>query len=464
MHRMGGKEIRPWCQDADVSATPAGSPGSSARSLDRQIAALAVPAFAALVSEPLFLLADAVVVGHLGTPQLAALGLAGIVVQTVAGMFVFLAYGTTAAVARAMGANQASRAVRQGIDGTWLALGIGVVATAVVAAAASPLVGAFGPAPDVRGYAVTYLRIAAFGIPALLVALAATGVIRGMQDTRTPLVITVAANLVNIVLNVTLVYGVGLGIAGSALGTLVAQTAGGVALVVVVARQATAARTSITPRLRGVWSVATSGLPLFVRTLCLRIALLLATYVAAGIGTDAVAAHQVASTLWTFLAFALDAIAIAGQAITGRLLGAGDAAGAIAATRRMVQWGIGAGMASGVLLAVARPYVVGWFTSDATVRHLLLSVLLVAAVQQPVAGIVFVLDGVLIGAGDAGYLAWASLGTLVVFTALAAAVHWANGGVTMLWWAFSGFMLARLVTLVARQLSHRWVVLGQPQA
>lgn len=462
MHRMGAKETQPSCQDADVSATPGSSAASSGRSLDRQIAGLAVPAFAALVSEPLFLLADAVVVGHLGTPQLAALGLAGIVVQTVVGMFVFLAYGTTAAVARAIGADQALRAIRQGIDGTWLALGIGVVATAVVAALASRLVDAFGPAPDVRDYAVTYLRIAAFGISSLLVALATTGVIRGMQDTRTPLVVTVAANLVNIALNVTLVYGAGLGIAGSALGTLIAQTAGAAALVVVVARKATAARTSIGPRLRGVWPVATAGLPLFARTLCLRVVLLLATYVAAGIGTDAVAAHQVASTLWAFLAFALDAIAIAGQAITGRLLGAGDAEGAIAATRRMVQWGIGAGIVSGLLLAAARPYVVGWFTSDVAVRHLLLSVLLVAAVQQPVAGIVFVLDGVLIGAGDGRYLAWASLGTLAVFATLAAAVHWSNGGVTMLWWAFSGFMLARLVTLVARQLNHRWVVLGQP--
>jgi putative MATE family efflux protein len=458
---MGVKETSGRCQDADVPVTP-DHPAPAGRSLDREIARLAVPTFAALVSEPLFLLADAVVVGHLGTAQLAALGLAGIVVQTIVGIFVFLAYGTTAAVARAVGAGDESGAMRQGVHGIWLAVGIGVTATAVVAGLASPLIDAFGPAADVRGYAVTYLRIAAFGIPPLLVALAATGVVRGMQDTRTPLMVTVVANLANIGLNVTLVYGAGLGIAGSALGTLVAQTAGAAALAVVVIRQATAAGTAIAPHRRAVWSVAAGDLPLFVRTVCLRAALLLTTYVAAGIGTDAVAAHQVASTLWTFVAFALDAIAIAGQAITGRLLGADDGDGAVATTRRMVQWGVSAGVVSGILLAVTRPVVVGWFTSDVAVRHLLLSVLLVAAVQQPVAGVVFVLDGVLIGAGDGRYLAWASLGTLAVFAALAAVVHWANGGVTMLWWAFTGFMLARLVTLVARQRSRRWLVLGQP--
>jgi putative MATE family efflux protein len=460
VHRMGAKETHGCCQDADVPLTPDRS-SAAGRSLDKEIGRLAVPTFAALVSEPLFLLADAVVVGHLGTPQLAALGLAGIVVQTIVGMFVFLAYGTTAAVARAVGAGDESRAMRQGVDGIWLAVGIGLAATAVVASVASPLVGAFGPAADVREYAVTYLRIAAFGIPALLVALAATGVVRGMQDTRTPLVLTVAANLVNIGLNVVLVYGAGLGIAGSALGTLVAQTAGAAALAVVVVRRARATRTTLAPHRRGLWAVAAGGLPLLVRTVCLRAALLLATYVAVGIGTDAVAAQQVASTLWTFLAFALDAIAIAGQAITGRLLGAGDGQGAMAATRRMVQWGVGAGVVAGLLLAAGRPLIVGWFTSDVAVQHLLLPVLLVAAVQQPVAGVVFVLDGVLIGAGDGRYLAWASLATLAVFATLAAVVQWTNGGVTTLWWAFTGFMVARLVTLVARQLSGRWVVLGQ---
>lgn len=428
--------------------------------LDREIARLAIPAFTALVSEPAFLLADAAIVGHLGTAQLAGLGLAGMVVQTAVGMCVFLAYGTTAAVARAVGGGEPRAAARLGIDGVWLALLIGLVATALIAATAAPLLDAFGPSPAVRGYAVTYLRIAAFGVPSLLVVLAATGVIRGLQDTRTPLVVTVGANIVNIGLNLALVYAAGLGIAGSALGTVLAQTAGATALTAVVVRHARNVDASLRPDASGVRQSAKAGVPLIVRTVCLRVALLLMTYVAAGIGTVAVAAHQVAFTVWTFLAFALDAIAIADQAITGRLLGARDGEGAKAATRRMIRWGVVAGLVAATGLLASRSVVPGLFTSDPDVQRAASAALLVAALHQPVAGVVFVLDGVLIGAGDGRYLAWASLWTLLVFAPLALLVRGFGSSLTLLWWAFTGYMLARLVTLVARERTGRWAVVG----
>jgi putative MATE family efflux protein len=444
---------------ADV-ATTRRLVSSRGGALDREIARLAIPAFTALVSEPAFLLADAAIVGHLGTAQLAGLGLAGMVVQTAVGMCVFLAYGTTAAVARAVGGGEPRAAARLGIDGVWLALLIGLVATALIAATAAPLLDAFGPSPAVRGYAVTYLRIAAFGVPSLLVVLAATGVIRGLQDTRTPLVVTVGANIVNIGLNLALVYAAGLGIAGSALGTVLAQTAGATALTAVVVRHARNVDASLRPDASGVRQSAKAGVPLIVRTVCLRVALLLMTYVAAGIGTVAVAAHQVAFTVWTFLAFALDAIAIADQAITGRLLGARDGEGAKAATRRMIRWGVVAGLVAATGLLASRSVVPGLFTSDPDVQRAASAALLVAALHQPVAGVVFVLDGVLIGAGDGRYLAWASLWTLLVFAPLALLVRGFGSSLTLLWWAFTGYMLARLVTLVARERTGRWAVVG----
>ena len=446
--------------ETDASA----SSRAARREQDREIARLAVPAFAALISEPLFLLADAAIVGHLGTAQLAALGIAGVVVQTAVGLFVFLAYGTTSTVARSVGAGDRGGALSVGIDGIWLAVIIGALAAGVTVALTPVIVDAFGPGDDVTGYATTYLRIAAFGIPALLLLFAATGVLRGLQDTRTPLVVAVAANLANIGLNLLFVYGFGWGIAGSAAGTLMAQGIAALVLVTVVVRGARRYGAALAPHRPGVVAAWVTGVPLIVRTLTLRLALLLATYVAASISTPAVAAHQVAFTIWTFLAFALDAIAIAGQAITGRLLGAADAVAARAATRRMMGWGVLCGTVLGALLVVTRPLIVPLFTTDPDVQRLLALVLLIAALHQPVAGIVFVLDGVLIGAGDGRYLAWAGVVNLAAFVPLALGVLWLGGGIGWLWWAFSAFMLMRMITLLWRARSDAWLVLGASPA
>ncbi len=433
-------------------------PGS--RDQDREIARLALPAFAALITEPLFLLADAAIVGHLGTPQLAALGIAGVVLQTAVNLFIFLAYGTTSTVARAVGGADRRAALAAGINGCWLAVLLGTVVAALTWATAPGLIGIFTTDSNVATYGITYLRIAAFGIPALLVVLAGAGTVRGLQDTRTPLAIAVSSNLANIGLNATFVYGFGWGIAGSAFGTLLAQGVAAVAFGWVVGRAARQHGAPVLPQRTGVASAWRGGVPLLVRTLTLRLALLLSTYVAAGISTLAVAAHQVAFTIWTFLAFALDAIAIAGQAITGRLLGAGDAMGARRAAHRMVLWGVVVGVVLGLLLMAVRPALAPVFTSDTRVQGLLMSVLMVAALQQPVAGVVFVLDGVLIGAGDGRYLAWAGVINLLAFVPLALAVQLSGAGLPWLWWAFTGFMLARMATLLWRQRGNAWLVLG----
>ncbi|MFI5735961.1 MATE family efflux transporter [Kribbella sp. NPDC051587] len=427
---------------------------------DREILRLAVPAFVALVSEPLMLLADSAIVGHLGTPQLAALGIAGTVLQTLVGICVFLAYGTTSAVARRIGAGDHKGALAQGIDGLWLALLLGVVLALAGLLFAPQAINAFNPSPDVADYAVTYLRISCFGIPSMLILLAATGVLRGLQDTKTPMVVAISANLANIVLNVALVYGLHLNIAGSALGTAIAQTGAGVALVVVVVRGARRDGAKLSPDLRGILASAQMGIPLIVRTLTLRAAIILLTFVATALGTTSVAAHQVAFTLWNFLALALDAIAIAAQALTGRALGAGDVAGTRSITRRMMWWGLWSGVICGLALWSLRSVYVPWFTTDPAVRHTLAAVLLVAAIWQPLNGVVFVLDGVLIGAGDGRYLAIAGVIALLVYVPLALSVLWFDGGIVALWWAFGGFMLLRLLTLVTRERRDAWLVTG----
>ncbi|SDR67958.1 putative efflux protein, MATE family [Friedmanniella luteola] len=430
------------------------------RRLDREIFGLALPTLATLVSEPLLLLADSAIIGHLGTDALAGLGIAANVLGVLTGLCIFLAYGTTGTVARRMGAGDRAAALAGGFDGLVLAVLLGVLLCAALQLAVPALVGAYGASPAVTAGATTYLRVAAFGLPSILLLLAGTGVLRGLQDTRTPLQVVIATNLVNIVLNLLLVHGVGLGIAGSALGTLLAQTAAAVVVAVVVVRRMRAvhARPRFAPG--GVLRAARSGTWLVLRTATLQGAVTLTTLVATTSGTVALAAHQVVNSLWVLLAFALDALAIAGQAIIGRALGAGEAELGRAMTRRMVGWGVLAGVVFGLLVWAARPLYVGFFSPDPQVQQLVGAVLLVVAVVTPVAGVVYVLDGVLIGAGDSRYLALAGLLALLAYAPLALLVRAEGAGLVWLWAAYGVFMLARMTTLVLRVRTGAWVRTG----
>ncbi|MFJ6350228.1 MATE family efflux transporter [Streptomyces sp. NPDC054835] len=430
------------------------------RQHDREIVSLAVPAFGALVAEPLFLLADSAIVGHLGTPQLAGLAIASTLLSTAVSVFVFLAYATTAAVARRVGAGDLPSAIRQGVDGIWLALLLGAGVVALTLPTAPWLVGLFGASDTAAPYATTYLRISILGIPAMLVVLAATGVLRGLQDTKTPLYVAIAGFAANGLLNLGLVYGAGLGIAGSAWGTVIAQVGMAAAYLFVVVRGARRHGASLRPDPAGIRAGAQAGAPLLVRTLSLRAVLMIATAVAARLGDADVAAHQIILSLWSLMAFALDAIAIAGQAIIGRYLGAEDGDGARQVCRRMVQWGVVSGIVLGLLLIVTRPLFIPLFTSDPSVQDTLLPALLVVALSQPVSGVVFVLDGVLMGAGDGRYLAGAMLVTLAVFAPVALLVPTLGGGLTALWGAMTLMMTVRLATLWLRARSGRWIVTG----
>jgi putative MATE family efflux protein len=405
-------------------------------------------------------LADTAVVGRLGTPQLGGLAVASTILLTGYAMFIFLAYGTTAAVARLMGAGDGRRAAHQAVQGMWLALGLGVVVALVTYVLAPQLIGLMGAGDEVRPHALTYLRISLLGVPALLVTLAGTGYFRGLQDTRTPLLVAVVSVTANLVIELVLIFGLGFGIGASAAATVVAQLGAATAYVVWVGRDVRRRGVGIRPEAAAIRRAATVGRDLFVRTAALRVALTLATAVAARMGTVELAAHQIAFELWSFLALVLDSLAIAGQAMIGRLLGAGRVEEARAVGRRMVGWGVVAGVLFGLAVGGGRHVLPGIFTGDGEVVAVTAFVLVFVAVLQPLNGVVFVLDGVLIGAGDMRFLAVAMVGAAAVFVPAAAAVLVLGLGIGWLWAAIGLLMTARLVALGARFAGDAWMVTG----
>jgi putative MATE family efflux protein len=432
---------------------------------DREILRLAVPALGALAAEPLYILADTAIVGHLGTRPLSGLAIAGSVLTSAFTVFNFLAYATTGAVARHIGARNRRAAVEQGIEGLWLAAAIGTGLLVLGLVAAPAVIDGMGASRAVHPYAVTYLRVSIVGAPAMLVTFAATGFLRGWQDTRTTLFVAVGQNLLNVALELLLVYVAHLGIAGSAWGTVLAQYTAAGAYLIVIVRLARRERASPRPRLEGMRASARIGGRLVVRTGSLLVAFVVTTAIASRLGDTQVAAHQIAFQIWMFLALSLDALAIAAQAMVGRFLGASDADQARAAARRMIEWGVMTGVVFMVALLVVRPWLPSIFSGDHRVRTLTLQVLWVVAAMQPLNGAVFVLDGILIGAGDVGYLAGAMvLSTFVCFVPAAVAVGAGHGTLLQLWGALCILMVARFVTMWWRFRSPSWQVVGALRA
>lgn len=435
------------------------------RTLNREILRLAVPALGALIAEPAFLIVDAALVGHLGTTPLAGLGIAGAVLQTIVGLMVFLAYSTTPAVARLFGAGRPGEAISVGINGMWLALAIGAVLAAAGAVASPWLVSLFGASDAVAADANAYLVVSMWGLPAMLIVFAATGLLRGMQDTMTPLWIAGIGFGANALLNVVFIYGLGWGIAGSAVGTVVAQWGMVGAYVLVIRRLAATHDASLMAQRAGMGSTARSGGWLFLRTVSLRAALLATVAVATGIGTEELAGWQIVFTIFSAAAFALDALAIAAQALIGKELGAGDERQVHRVLTRTVAWGVWFGVLVGALIAALSGVLGIVFTGDPSIAALVQPALLILAVAQPIAGVVFVLDGVLMGANDARYLAIAGGLNLVPFLPalwiIAATGVDASAGLIWLSVAFFGvYLLARLGTLGWRVRSGRWVTAG----
>ncbi len=430
------------------------------RRYDRDIFRLAGPAFVTLLAEPVYLLVDTAVVGHLGTPQLGGLAVASSILLTSYSLCIFLAYGTTAAVARMLGAGDGRGAAIQAVQGLWLGAAVGVFLALVVGVASEPLVAALGAEGEVADHALLYLRISLTGMPFLLVVLAGTGYLRGLQDTRTPLVVSVGTAGINIALELLLVVALGFGIGASALGTVVAQVVGAVVFVVAVTRGARREGVSMRPDVAVQRRLLRVGADLVVRTAALRGSLLALTAVATRIGRDDVAAHQIAFEIWSFLAMGMDALAIAGQAMVGRYLGADDPASARAASRRLLQVGVVSSVAVALLVVALAPALGRFFTPDRDVVHLVGFLLVWVAVLQPLGAVAFVLDGVLIGAGDQRFLAWAMAGAAAAMAVAVAPIIPLGLGIGWVWGAFGVLMAVRAAVLLLRFRGDVWLVSG----
>lgn len=437
--------------------------------LRRQVFRLAVPALGALIAEPLFLLTDTAMVGHLGAVSLAALGLAGIILQTLIGVMIFLAYATTPRVARLLGAGEVKKSFEAGLDGLWFAAGLGGILAAVGFLTGPALVAAFGASDDVSSGAIDYLTVSWWGVPGMLLVLAATGVLRGIQDTVTPFVVAVVGFSANAILNAIFIYGLELGLVGSALGTVIAQWVMAAVLVGIVVRRALAEGATLRPGWAGVGKTGTLGGWLFIRTISLRVAFIGATLVATGLGTAELATWHVAFTVFGLLALALDSLAIAAQTLVGHRLGAGDTLQARSLVRLLTRWGIIAGVAVGIILAITSPLIAMVVTSDETVSRALVPVLLVLALSLPLGGPVFVLDGVLMGAGDVKYLAWTGVVNLAVLLPLLWLVsRMSTEGVSVNTAAVValqasigfGYLGARWLTLGLRARGNAWMSVG----
>jgi len=426
---------------------------------DRQILALALPALGALAAEPLYLLVDTAIVGHLGTPQLAALALAATVLTAVVGLCNFLAYATTAQVARLHGGGREAAAGAIAAQALWLALGVGALAALGCALLSEPLMALLGGRGGTAELAARYLRISALGLPCALVAVAGQGYLRGTGDLRTPLIILVVANLANVVLELWLVYGLDLGLDGSALGTVVAQLGMGIAFALALLR-AGGPGISRRPQLLLLRRLSRMGSDIVIRTASLLAAFTLASAVLARTGADALGAHAIAFQLFVFLALVLDAIAIAGQVMVGRMLGAGDAAGARAASARMLGWSLVVGLALGGVLLAGTRVIPDGFTDDPAVLDQAARLWPLFAALMPVGAVVFALDGILMGAGDTRYIARAMLLAAAAYAPVAVAAGVLGWGVVGVWAALHVLMAARLVTMWVRFRTPSWQLVG----
>lgn len=431
---------------------------------DRAIARLAIPAFGTLIAEPLYVLADTAIVGHLGTSELAGLALATTVLLSVHGLLIFLAYGTTASISRLMGAGDETEAARVSIQALWLALILGVGFGAVIYGAATPLLRALGGSGAALEAGRTYLQISTIGLPFLLLTLAGAGAFHGRQNTRTPLAIAGASAAANLIIEVVLVFGFDYGIGASALSTVLAQVGAGLMFSFRVVTWAKASRVALTPTIESLLATMVAGRPLMLRTLALRGAFTLATAVAARIGEVELAAHQIGLQVWSTLALALDAVAIAGQALTGRWLGEGAAERAREAARRMIQLDVGIGVLAALVIVVGRGPIAAVFSADPDVIATAGFVLVWVALAEPVNGYVFALDGILIGAGDLRYLGRSMALVALGFGVMATVVIATGAGLGWLWATLSAFMAARALTVWWRWRSDRWIVTGHPTA
>jgi putative MATE family efflux protein len=427
----------------------------------RRIAGLAFPALGVLAAEPLYLLFDLAVVGRLGALSLAGLAIGGLVLSLVSSQLTFLSYGTTARAARFFGAGNRALSVGEGVQATWLAVGIGVLVVAVIEAAAVPLLRLIADGGEIADMALPWLRIAMLGAPAILISLAGNGWMRGVQDTARPLRYVIAGFAVSAVLCPTLVYGwfgmPRLELAGSAVANMIGQWLAAL----LFCRALLAERVPLRVDFTVLRAQVVMGRDLLVRTLAFQACFVSAAAVAARFGAASVAAHQVVLQLWGFLALVLDSLAIAAQSLVGAALGAGQLAHAKSVAWRVTIFSALAAVVLAAAIALGASVIPAVFTDDRSVLDAIGVPWWFLVAQLPIAGIVFALDGVLLGAGDAKFMRNATLASaLIGFLPpiwLSLAFGWGLAGI---WSGLTTFMVLRLLFVGWRAFSGRWLVAG----
>ena len=427
----------------------------------RRILGIAVPTVGVLVAEPVYLLFDMAVVGRLGALALAGLAVGGLILGQVSTQLTFLSYGTTARASRRHGAGDAPGAVAEGVQASWLAVAVGLAIVIVLQAFARPIVDVIAGGHDIADQALRWLRIALFGVPLILLTMAGNGWLRGVQQTRRPLAYVVAGLAVSAVLCPLLVHGLlgmpRLELAGSAVANVTGQVVSGVLFVGALVRQ----RVSLRPRPGVMRAQLVLGRDLIVRSLAFQACFVSAGAVAARFGAASVAAHQLVLQLWNFLSLTLDSLAIAAQTLTGAALGAGDASGARGLARRITVWSTAFAVVLALVFAAGYQVIPQLFTDDPAVLDRAHVIWWFFVALIPAAGVVFALDGVLLGAGDASYLRTTTMAAaLVGFLPaiwLALSFDW---GIAGIWSGLSAFILLRLLAVGTRAWSGRWARVG----
>lgn len=419
---------------------------------------LAGSAFAVLAAEPTYLLVDTAVVGHLGAEPLAALGIGATLLAAVTLIGTFVEYGTTARAARQFGAGNRTAAAEEGVQASWLAVWIGLAVVLIAQLVADPLTRALaGGSGDVADAAEHWFRIAVCGVPGILLVLAGNGWLRGVQQTREPVRIVLLANALSAAASPLLVYTAGFGLNGSAWANVGAQALASVLFVRALRRE----QVSLRPRAAILRAQLAMGWDLVLRSAAFQAAFVTAAAVAARMGTAQLGAHQIALQLWEFSALLLDSFAIAAQSLIGAALGGGDVAAARRTAWQVARYGLAAGIAFGVVIGALGFVLPQVFTSSPAVIHQAHVLWPWFAAMQPIAGVVFALDGVLLGAGDTAFLRTLTLlGALGAFVPLALAAsywHWGIGGV---WSGLTAFVIVRLIGTVWRTRGSAWTVTG----
>lgn len=448
---------------SDESCGPGGAEQSEASGVARgsaavtlwDILALAVPSLGVLAATPLYMLIDTAVVGRLGPTDLAALGAATTILGQVTTQLTFLSYGTTSRASRFFGAGRPDRSVREGINATWVGIGVGLILATVVWLCAPSVATLLAGHTDVGHEASQWLRLAALGVPLTLVTMAGNGWMRGIQKTTLPLVFTLVGVVPSAVAVPFLVKM--WGIQGSAVANLVGETITALCFGTYLVVQAKQYGLGFAPSARIIRLQLVLGRDLILRSLCFQVSFVSAAAVAGRFGQASLAGHQVLLQLWNFLALVLDSLAIAAQSLVGAALGAQNSVRARIVGRQIILYSAVCGLAIGGVLAAGWTVIPGLFTQSEQVLSAMAVPWWLLCVLVVLGGVVFALDGVLLGAGDAAFLRTATMLSAVCgFLPLVWMSLWLKWGLTGIWCGLVAFLVLRLATTATRFIRGQW--------